>query len=770
MARDGRDDDATQPHPALKLALSLCVAAAAAAGIYATNPPPALDATAPAEAFSAARAKLHLQEIAREPHPIGTEANHRVRDYLLQQLTVLGAEVSLETAVGITNSDRVIYAGTAQNIIAIIRGTDSRRAVMLSSHYDSVPQAPGAADAGAGVAGILEVIRALQAGPPLKNDVLVLYTDGEEEGLLGAAAFVRDHPELVRRIGVVLNFEARGSSGPALMFETSDQNGWLTREFARAAPHPVGSSLAYAVYKELPNDTDMTVFKRAGLAGLNFAFSGTVQNYHTARDTAENLDSRSLQHLGANALALTRHFGNAELEQLRQGDRVFFNWFGSWLIHYPGWVVWPLLALGVVLLAGAVASGVQRRLITAGRAAVGLLGFLLLLLATLAGAYFTWWLIRFTSADRLLLGDTWSNTLLVLGCLAMALAFSVVLQARLVSKLGRFNVAAGQLLGFAIVTAIVTIRTPAASYLFQWPLLFAALGLLAAILARKPNGSAVCAGLGTLPAVFLFAPLGYLLFVLLGLNSIAVAALAVLLGCFLAAAAPFFAPVGKAPRVTVASLLIASIALGLVGRQLSQFSAAHPQRNSLIYSVNADERKATWISSDDAVDGWTAQFLGNNRQRGEAAAFQMGSERNVWSAEAELLPLQAPTATVISDSAEGDERVLRLHLASPRNANVLLMRLPANAKVLSLVANGRSHRLENADAAASSWLFRYNAPPPEGVDLELWLASSAPLKCWVADRSLGLPEIPNKTYRLRAAEYVATYGSDVMLVARQYTF
>jgi hypothetical protein len=304
---------------------------------FSNAPPRPLDHSAPPGDFSAARAKLHVDQIAREPHPIGTDANRRVRDYLIEQLTALGAEVRVQSTVGIVNTGRSIRAGTAENIVATLRGTANRRALMLASHYDSVPMSPGASDAGAGVGAILEVFRALKHVAPLKNDLIVVYTDGEEEGLVGAAGFVRDHPDLARWVGVVLNLEARGSSGPALMFETSDGNGWLAREFARAAPHPMASSVAYAVYKELPNDTDMTVFKRAGFMGLNSAFSATFENYHTPRDSPENLSLASVQHLGANALALARHFGNSEAEPTRQPDRIYFNWLGSRIIHCPPW-------------------------------------------------------------------------------------------------------------------------------------------------------------------------------------------------------------------------------------------------------------------------------------------------------------------------------------------------------------------------------------------------------------------------------------------------
>ena len=750
----------------MKLLAWLALLAIVALAIYGTTPPRALDETAPADQFSAARAKTHLQEIAREPHPIGSAANHRVRDYLLAQLRGLGAEVQLQEAIGITDGRRQIYAGTAQNIFGVIKGTANSRAVMLVSHYDSVPEAPGAADAGAGVAAILETVRALKATGPLKNDLLLLFTDGEEEGLIGAAGFVRDHPELAERVGVVLNFEARGTSGPALMFETSDDNGWLTREFARVAPYPFASSLAYAVYKNLPNQTDMTVFKKAGFAGLNFAFNATFENYHTARDTPENLDPRSLQNLGANALALTRHFGNLELRGERERDRVYFNWFGSRLIDYPQWVAWPLLVAAFVLLGVVVVAGRRRRELTIGRTLLGFGGFVLVMLAALAGAQLVWWLAG-VMIERLLVGDTWSNTLLACACVTAGLGFAIPVQTWLASGLGPYNSAVGQLFAVAALTAALTCMLPAASYVLQWPLIFAVAGVLGALLLKSRM---LPAFLGSLPALLIFGPLMYLLFVTLGFDVIAVSVLAVLLGVLLALLALLLPQISRPLRVSQPMLLLCSGALLIIGAQMSGFSADHPRRHSILYAVNTDEQRAAWVSYDNTLDAWTRQFLTNAPARGKAPAFTVGSGRDTLTKEAQLLPLEPPTATVISDTTSEGRRALKLHLASARNAHSLLMRLPGDVQILGVTINGHQHQIIDRGTAGTPWLLRYNAVPPEGVEVELQLAGTTPFTLWLGDRSFGLPQLPGQTYQPRPAHMMPTYGSDVTLTSRQYRF
>ena len=756
----------SEPYWLLKPALWVALVAIAALAIYETKPPRALNETAPPEQFSAARAKAHLDQIAREPHPIGSAANQRVRDYLVSQLTDLGAEVHVQTTVGITDARRQIYAGTVQNIFATMKGAGGGRALMLASHYDSAPEGPGAADAGAGVAAILETIRAVRVNRPLKNDLMVLFTDGEEEGLIGAEAFVRDHPQLVERVGLVMNFEARGSSGPALMFETSDESGWLTRQFARAAPYPLSSSLAYAVYKNLPNQTDMTVFKMAGMQGLNFAFNATFENYHTRRDTPENLDVRSLQHLGSNALALTRHFANGQLQELREPDRVYFNWFGSRLVDYPQWSVWVIFAAAAAVLLTALGIGRRRGTIAISRTLIGAAGFIAVLLAALAGAHLIWWLIGI-STERLLIGDTLSNTLLVLACLVAGLAFVVAVQSWLASKLGLYNSAAGQLLAVTLPTAALTYFLPVASYVLQWPLLFASAALLAAFLI---NNRPLLAFFGSFPTLLIFAPLMYLLFVTLGFDVIAVSVLAVLLALVAAFMAPLLPQISRPWRASVMLLLVCSAAVLNCGLQLSQFSPEHPRRNSLFYSVNADEQRAAWISNDKAVDHWTRHFLTNAPTRGKAPRFTVGSSREVLHGDAELLPIEAPTARILADTVADGRRILKLHLASPRNANTLLMRLPAEVKIMAVTIAGRLRTIADSGESNAPWLLRYNVPPPEGVEVELHLMPATPFTCWLGDRAYGLPQIPGQTHPPRPPDMMATYGSDLVLVSRHYTF
>src|SRR6266480_2544676 len=190
-------------------------------------------------------------------------------------------------------------------------GQSGGPAVLLVAHYDSVEAGPGAGDDGAGIAAILETVRALQAGGPVAHDVIVLFTDGEESDMLGAAAFVREHP-WAKDVAMALNFEARGTTGRSLMFETGPGNLDAVRVL-RTVPSVTTGSLFTTIYRTMPNGAD---------------------RYHTSHDDIAHLNTGSLQHHGQQALALAHAFANGPLPRQRTGDAVFFDLPAVGLVVY----------------------------------------------------------------------------------------------------------------------------------------------------------------------------------------------------------------------------------------------------------------------------------------------------------------------------------------------------------------------------------------------------------------------------------------------------
>jgi hypothetical protein len=330
--------------PRLERFLSFAIVLAAVA--FALEPgrrPTARGADAPEDVFSAERAMAHVRALTTGPRLVNTPLHARAQTYIRRELEEMGLEVRVEKTYPI-------------NILGRLPGQGrTGRALLLAAHYDSVARGPGAGDDAAGCAAILEAVRALRTGPPLHNDLLVLIDDGEERGLLGAKAFVKT-PD-ARAVAAALNFEARGNAGPSYMFETSTPNARLVALLAHAAPDPFASSLAAGVYALLPNDTDFTVFKRAGIAGLNFAFIEGFRAYHTEHDTAEGLDHRSLQQHGDYALSMARAVGNADLAEVLDpaaGDAIFFPVSRTLIVHPASWA-WPLaIAFSLAAIGAAV--------------------------------------------------------------------------------------------------------------------------------------------------------------------------------------------------------------------------------------------------------------------------------------------------------------------------------------------------------------------------------------------------------------------------------
>jgi hypothetical protein len=304
----------------------------------------------PAPFFSIDNARAHVSRLAGDigPRPAGSDANRRAREYLVDQLRFFGFTVRVQDAEAV----RPEYGITAQvhNIIAVHPGPDPA-AIALVAHYDSDAGAPGAADDGLGVAVCLEAARQLAARRDRRLSLMVVLTDAEENGLLGAAAVAKD-PEVLARVRAYINVEATGSGAPALLFETGPDHDWVVRSWAAAAPRPRGGSFAYEVYKRLPNDTDFSVMKRTGAPGLNIAAVGDSYAYHTPLDVPERLAEDVLGQTGANVLATAIALDRAEPGAGGTGQPVYFDLAGQravvWSPAAARLIAWFAILCGVL--------------------------------------------------------------------------------------------------------------------------------------------------------------------------------------------------------------------------------------------------------------------------------------------------------------------------------------------------------------------------------------------------------------------------------------
>ncbi|MEO5937404.1 MAG: M20/M25/M40 family metallo-hydrolase [Sphingomonas sp.] len=342
------------------LGLLAAIVGAVVLAIISTTTPAPVGSDAPATAFSATRAMTDVRVIGRAPHPTGSAENAAVRAHLIARLQSMGLQVATATgtmdaagAKRLADWSKSTVTPPLTNIVAVLPGRDrSLPAVLLMAHHDSVWGSPGAADDGAGVASILETVRAIKTQGLPARDLMVLLTDGEELGLEGAKVFFANDPRRAR-VGVIVNLETRGGGGRASMFETGSENGAMIALFGRSVAQPVGTSLSVFIYQKLPNSTDYTVAKKLGVPGFNFAFIGRPGLYHSPLATPDALDQGALQDMGRQVLDLTRGLLAASALPGKAPDSVFFDAFGLVFVSYAAAVGWLILVLGAAGYAAA---------------------------------------------------------------------------------------------------------------------------------------------------------------------------------------------------------------------------------------------------------------------------------------------------------------------------------------------------------------------------------------------------------------------------------
>ena len=550
------------------------------ASVLAVMAPAPRSADVPAGEFSAERAFAHVERIGQREHPAGSPAAARVRDYLVATLTGLGLDPQIRAGIGATSElgGRFGMADT-RNVLVRIPGTAPTVPLILMAHYDSVQVSFGGNDDGAGVSTLLEIARALAAGPAPANDVILLFTDAEEACLCGAESFVTNDP-LAAGPAVVLNVESRGSTGPSVMFETSPGNADLVAVYGSAVERPVATSLAVEVYRILPNNTDFTPFLDAGrFTGLNSAYIDGSGVYHSPQDTPAAMDRASLQHEGENVLALTRALAADDLADLAVpagGDATYFPALGR-LVRYPGWLVWPLAIAAVLATVAAAALAVRRGIAGPGRMLGGLaLAAVPLVVAPVAAQAFWALLVVLRPRYANLLDPWWPGWF---RAAVVALVALVVLTwfGLLRRRVGPWPLILGALGVLAVLGVAMAALVPGGSYLAALPALAGSLGVLVA-LARPGLGSRVATGLiSGAVAVVILAPTVYLFFPALGLATGAAAALfATLLALALLPVLDLVYPPlpdDPPPRGSTAPARINSPAMGPVGQEEASSSA-----------------------------------------------------------------------------------------------------------------------------------------------------------------------------------------------------
>jgi hypothetical protein len=665
--------------------------------------------------------------------------------------------------------------------------------VLLVGHYDGVPVAPAAGDDGAAVAALLETLRALRAGPPLAHDVIALFSDGEEAGLTGAAAFVREHP-WAHDVAVVLNFEGRGTRGPSMMFETGAGN-LDAVQILRRVPGAVGNSLSTTMYQRFaPNDSDLSELFVLGQPALNFGFADGLERYHTLEDDVAHLDVGSVQHHGQQALALARAFGDGPLPRPRIGDAVFFTLPGVGIVVYSERFAMPLAIAASALVLGGCMLLRQREPRWMTDVSVGATG---IVVTTVLGAATAFGVS--TALERVLGRAPTIGSSLARGLYAAAIAMvalSVVAAGWTWVRRWRSTAGAqtGALLVWALVTMIVTWALPGASFLFVWPLLAATAAVLVALSIEDMRTVRLTGWAATVAAIAVIVPIVHVMAVVILDMGVAGATL---IGFVVPFASWLLAPqldtlTARRRWAAPVTALAAALVLVAAGVTIAERDPTRLQPSILAYALDADTSNA-WLATLVRLDlhparpefaargSWGAAALGPSarlvvpRAQTEPGAppewltRAIVGESRTMAAAARPLAVGAPDLKIISEQSADGGRRLELRVLPARGTYSIRLRA-IDGVVLSAAVDGRAIDTSRYRTPSRQWTLGYVTPSADGFDLALKVPNDRPLALEVIARSLGLPEAIQAAIPTRPQGVVPIASGDQTVVHRRFRF
>jgi RNase P/RNase MRP subunit p29 len=581
----------------------------------------------------------------------------------------------------------------------------------------------------------------------LAHDVIALFTDGEESGLLGAAAFVREHP-WAKDVGVVLNFEARGTSGRSFMFETGPGNLDAARALRSARDATAGSVYA-TIYRTLPNDTDLSEVAVLDLPALNFAFADGVERYHTSHDDVAHLNPGSLQHHGSQMLAMTRTFGTEQLPRPRTGDGVFFDLPIIGLVVYPQGLELPLVILALVLVVA---------LVVRDRRGVGTGVLAAVVALVLSGA--VGWVV-----GRMLHGPAVWNGLFATAIMLLALSVTAACYALAKRWSTPRGLHVGALIVWLVLAFALAIRVPGVSYLFAWPLLFAA---GAALLTRGREVAEWTAAVVTL--LILVGFIYGVSVVMLGVAGTGAIALCVVASLVTLLLAPLGVIAGDARWSGAPWLAGAGVVCLVIAALTVRPSADHPLRSALVYAENADSSDAWLGTLGGSTNAWTRNAIGQ-RTAGPTPAWtgRLSDAGRFAGRKVQRVPLGAPNATLVLDSVSNGARRVVLRVTAPAGTTGLVMRA-RGAKVLTSSIDGRVVDTTRYRLRARDWVMQYWAVPDTGAIVAFSIPAGDRIDFDLAARRPGIPPVPGVTIPTRPPYVVPSRTGDVSIVYRQWRF
>ena len=660
-------------------------------GIFFFMMPQSYDQTeAPLSEFSTKRALSIVKEISKKPHFVGSKNHEVIANYLQKELQDLGLETSVQEGFTMTEKGTLVKS---KNIVARLKGSKNNKALLLLSHYDSAPHSysKGASDDASGIATILESVRAfLHNKTPHKNDIIILFTDAEELGLNGAALFVTQH-KLAKEVGLVLNFEARGSSGPSYMLmETNDGNAKMVDAFQDGnLSYPVSNSLMYSIYKMLPNDTDLTVFREEGkIQGFNFAFIDSHFNYHTAQDNYENLDPKTLAHQGSYLFPLLNYFSNADLTDFNSTDnKVYFN-VPFQFVSYPfSWIA-PMLILAFVLFLLFVFVGLGKRALHLDEIIKGFVPLFGSLVTAGLVSYIGWKMLLsfYPQYNDILHGFTYNGHDYIYAFVSLTLAICFLFYQNNGKRNPEMDQMVAPLFVWLLINLGIAIKLQGAGFLII-PVIASSLMLGFYILTQKSSWVLNC--LLAIPTLIILVPFIQMFPIGLGLKILFGSAILTVLTFTLLL--PVFGSYTKKGIWAIVFILV-SIGFFIKAHQFSDYTNEKAKPNSLVYILDADANKANWATYDTYLDEWTKIYLGENPKSATALnsnkLYSKYGSQYTFMTEAPLKKIPKPTIEFLRDTVKGNQHLYKIKITPNRSVNRYDIFVNNDIQINNLKANG----------------------------------------------------------------------------------
>jgi len=772
MTRTEDDQLGPERSPGIRRAASsvLILAAIFALSYLGVRPPFPKSANIPQSQFSATRAVNMLGQLLAgdKPHPVGSAADDAIRGRILADLTSYGYDPQVQSAFDCNGYGN---CAVVNNVLARIDGTDTTAgAVLLAAHYDSVPAGPGASDDGASFASVLEIARNLKSLPRPRHSIIFLIDEGEEPGLLGAKAFVDWHP-WAREVRAAVNLDARGTSGPSLLFETGTANQWIIQLYKGAASRPVTSSIFYDVYRALPNDTDMTVFKSVELQGANFAYIGNEPQYHTPLDNLGNVDDASVQQQGDNALAMVWSLANRDISNPPEKDAVYFDVFGRHVFEWPADRALATSIIAALLFVAQIGLLFWTKRMAAREFLSGLAAFVLALISTAALALILDHLLRLTGA--LPVGWIAHSLPARIAFWFLALAVVVIHGIAFARRARFWGLWAGVWAWWIVGSIVLASLQPGFSFLMQVPACVAVLAGLPIMVLRKDNAFAQwLAGIIPMAAAAIVA-FETLIVLYSAMGTPILIGIAVSVALVLTPLIPLCVDLSETEgllALSIPGVPIVVTGLAIFGAiVVPAYSAQAPERVNLQFWQDADTGKAQWIVEPESGKLPVPMSLATSFRSARTGEVPW-SNASAFLSDAPALGVGAPSFTVLDSVVMDDKRQFQALLRSERGASAAMVMFPPDSGVEAVHMEDVGVPGESARVRSlfNGW-FVYACPtiPARGVEMSFVLPVGKPVTVLVVDDSYGLPDDGTFLINARPLTAVPSGEGDLTILSRR---